>query len=143
MDFRGLNLEIAPKIVKITKIENEDYRRRIYLQLPPAFERSTTFIPNEFEDGDNVVLTNTGEYFEIVNTTWGKIDCFISVLPEYDNIKLNEGDLIAPLVQWENKYDSSQIVDMINNLDLFCDEIRRLYKITETNEEILKAFGLC
>lgn len=143
MDFKSLNLEIAPKIVKITKIEDEDYRRRIYLQLPPAFERSTSFISNEFEDGDNVVLTNTGEYFEIVNTTWGKIDCFISVLPEYDKIKLHEGDLIAPLVQWENKYDSSQIVEMINNLDLFCDEIRRLYKITETNEEILKAFGLC
>ena len=143
MDFKGLNLEIAPKIVKISKIENEDYRRRVYLKLAPAFERSTTFIPNEFSDGDNVVLTNTGECFEIVNTTWGKIDCFVSVLLEYDNIQLKEGDLIAPLVQWENKYDSSQIVDMINNLDLFCDEIRRLYKITETNEEILKAFGLC
>lgn len=141
MNYSDLSNKIkeVPRIFKISNIEDEGYRRRVNLTSTCI----NYWISVAFEPKENVVLAANGECFEIFRTTWGEIDNFVSVLPEFDNIKLEQGMLFAPLVQWEQKYESSQIQAMLQDLHLFCEEIRTIYKAKWEDNEILEAFGLC
>lgn len=141
MNFSDLSNKIkeVPRIFKINDIEEEGYRRRINL----TSSCINCWISTAFGPKENVVIAQNGECFEIFRTTWGEIDNFVSVLPEFDNIELEPGMLFAPLIQWEQKYESAQILAMLQDLHLFCEEIRTIYKSKWGDNEILKAFGLC
>lgn len=133
----------APKIARIRDICTDDYYRKvIQFEKPPIFQHNSEFIGNLFSKGANVVFIDN-VCTEIFSTTWGMIDCFTSFLPEhYNDIELKKGQLIAPLVQWENKYNCLEILSMIQDLHLFCEKIRDLYCIAEDDNDILKSFGL-
>jgi len=145
MELDYNDLTKAPRIAKIKGIfdqEDGDYRRRINFDRPPIYKHNSQFIENLFPKGDDVVFIGD-VCTEIRSTTWGMIDCFISLLPEhYDDVTLKAGDLVAPLIQWENKYESREIVEMMHDLHKFCDEIRRLYNVDNDDDDILRSFGL-
>lgn len=135
----------APRIAKIRSIDAEeegDYRRKIIFEKPLIVRHNSQFIENLFPKGENVVYIGNA-CTEVFSTTWGMIDCFVSLLPEhYDDVELKEGLLIAPLIQWENKYECGEILEMMQDLHKFCDEIRRLYGIDNGDNDILTSFGL-
>lgn len=145
MELNFNDLTKAPRIARISDIftnENEDYRRKIIFNRPPIYRHNSQFIENLFPKGNNVVYIGD-VCTEIFSTTFGMIDCFVSLLPDhYNDIELKSGELIAPLIQWENKYECSEIIAMMHDLHLFCEEIRRLYNVDNNDDDILESFGL-
>lgn len=145
MELNYNDLIKAPKIAKIIDIfidKESDYRRKIIFNKPPIYKLNSQFIENFFPKGENVVYIGD-KCTEVFSTTLGMIDCFTSLLPEhYNDAELKKGALIAPLIQWENKYGCSEIIAMMQDLHLFCNKIRELYNVNNSDNDILVSFGL-